>query len=133
MYPTTARGAAAYRNTSVQSSSPVELVVLLYDGAVRHLTAARDAIDRKDIAGRAAGISTAMAIVAELQSTLNLEQGGEIAASLDNLYVYITGRLLDATLRQDYTGIDEATRLLKPLRDGWAQIAAGTPAPGPRP
>ena len=133
MYPTTARGAAAYRNTSVQSSSPLELVVLLYDGALRHLTAARDGADRNDVAARATGIGSALAIVAELQTTLNLEDGGTIASSLDNLYVYITGRLLDASIKQDMSGVDEALRLLKPLRDGWAQVAAAAPPTGTRP
>lgn len=130
MYPASARGAAAYRNTSVQSSSPVELVVLLYDGAITQLSAARAAGDRNDAPARSTGISRALAIVAELQATLNLQEGGEIASSLDNLYVFVTGRLVDAMVGNDSAALDEAVRVLKPLRDGWAQMAS---TPGPRP
>ena len=73
MYSQHVRGAGAYRQTSVQSSSPLELVVLLYDGALRHLLAAREAIRRNDLVARRDAFSKALAIITELQSTLNLE------------------------------------------------------------
>ena len=84
MYLTT-RSVARSRisQTSVQSSSPLELVVLLYDGALRHLVAAREAIDRQDLITRREALSKALAIVTELQSTLNLEEGGAVAQQLD--------------------------------------------------
>ena len=84
MYPQT-RGAVAYQHTSVQSSSPLELVVLLYDGALRHLVAAKDATLRNDLIARREAFSKVMAIITELQSTLNIEQGGQVAASLDEI------------------------------------------------
>ena len=131
MHGNIARAAAAYRETSVQSSSPLELVVLLYDGALRHITAAREAFDRGDITARASAISSALAIVGELQSTLNIEEGGRIASSLDELYSYVTNKLVDATVKKDPAALDEATRLLGPLRDAWTQIASGRAAPEP--
>ena len=133
MYPPHSRGAIAYQNTSVQSSSPLELVVLLYDGALRHLVAARDAIGRNDLVARRDAFSKAMAIVTELQSTLNVEQGGQVAASLDALYTYMTGRLVDATVKKEAAAIDEVERLLRSLRDAWAQIAAEQVSAGARP
>jgi flagellar protein FliS len=128
MYSQHVRGASAYRQTSVQSSSPLELVVLLYDGALRHLVAAREAVDRQDLITRREALSKALAIVTELQSTLNLEEGGAIAQQLDGLYTYMTGRLVDATARKDVKALPEVENLLRSLRDAWAQIAAGEPA-----
>ena len=130
MYAQT-RGAVAYQHTSVQSSSPLELVVLLYDGALRHVTAAREATLRNDLVARRDAFSKAMAIITELQSTLNLEQGGQVAASLDSLYTYIIGRLIESTARKDVAALEEVERLLRPLREAWSAIAAEPAAVGP--
>jgi flagellar protein FliS len=122
------RAAVAYRQTSVQSSSPLELVVLLYDGVLRHLTAARTALQSNDLQARRVAFSRALAIVTELQSTLNVEQGGAIAASLDSLYIYVTSRLLDANRSGDVGALDEVDGLLRSLRDAWSQIGAAPAA-----
>ena len=119
-------GADAYRRIEAESRSPVELVVMLYDGALRFIAEARRASARNDIAARAAAIDRTLAIIAELQSTLDIEQGGPVAQELDRLYTYINSRLLDVTLRQDRGALDDAQKVLTTLRDGWAQIA-GTP------
>lgn len=122
-----ARGAAAYRQTHVQSSSPLELVVLLYDGLLKHLAATRDAADRKDLIAKRDHLSRTFAIVAELQSTLNLAEGGEIAVSLDALYTYTTERLSDFNVKGERAALDEIERLITPLRDAWAEIATARP------
>jgi len=123
------RGAQAYQVTAVQSRSPIELVVMLYDGALRFLALAGEAADRGDVAARRDAMSRAMAIIAELQNTLNVQAGGEVAASLDQLYSYLSARLLDVAVKGDRTAIDEALKLLRPLREAWAQVATAPPAP----
>lgn len=122
-----ARAAQAYHQTQIQSQSPLELVVMLYDGALRFLQMAADATRRNDLVAKREGMSRSLAIIGELQNTLNLREGGEVALSLDRLYTYITGRLVDANAKKDPVPIEEAIRLLRPVRDAWAQIAA---APG---
>jgi flagellar secretion chaperone FliS len=124
----TARGAAAYRQTHVQSSSPLELVVLLYNGLLKHVVALRDAVESKDLVAKRDHLSRALAILAELQSTLNMAEGGDIAKSLDALYSYATDRLTDFNVRGDRAALDEVERLLTPLRDAWTEIAASRPA-----
>jgi flagellar protein FliS len=121
------RAAQAYRRVEFESRSPLELVVMLYDGALRFLGEASAAAARGDLRTRAQNISRALAIVAELQNTLDLEKGGDIASQLDDLYTYITSRLLDVALKNDATAIDEACKLLTPIRDAWSQIS--TPFP----
>ena len=122
------RGADAYRRTAVQSSSPLGLVVMLYDGAIRFVLEARDAIARKDVAARTNAVSRALAIVAELQNTLNVKEGGKVAEELDRLYTYMNGRLLDVTARADDDAAKEVHKLLTTLREAWSQIADKQPA-----
>lgn len=117
------RGANAYLQTQVQSRTPMELVVLLYDGAIRFLGQARDAMQTGDLATKRDALSRGLAIVGELQNMLNMEAGGEVAERLDGLYTYIHTRCLDANARRDVSGLDESIRLLLPLRDAWAAVA----------
>ena len=119
-----ARGASTYRQVQVESSeSPLELVVMLYDGALASLAQARDALVRHDLVAKGRAMSKAMSIVGHLQGTLNMEAGGEVAEELDRLYLYITERLLDANMKGVVEPIDESVRLLTTLRDAWSQIA----------
>jgi len=117
------RGAGAYTTVDAQSRSPLELVVMLYDGAIRFVGQAREAHKQGDRRGRAVGVSRAMAIVGELQNTLDVERGREIALELDRLYQYISSRLLDVTRTGDAAPLDEILVLLGTLRDGWAQAS----------
>jgi flagellar secretion chaperone FliS len=118
-----AHGINSYRQTEIQSRSPLELVVMLYDGALRFTGDARDAMVRRDIRARQAHLSRALAIVSELQSTLDMETGGEVASRLDKLYGFVRDRLIDASARQDLQPLDEARRVLTTLREGWLAIS----------
>ena len=92
------RGLDTYRRTAVQSSSPVQLVVMLYDGALRFCGEARGAsLLRRDVAAKGKALSKALAIVGELQGTLDLERGGDVAISLHQLYSFLTDRLMAAS------------------------------------
>ena len=98
---TASRAAQAYRRVESESRSPLELVVMLYDGALRFVGEARAAHTAKDLPARGNAISKTLAIIAELQNTLDTEKGGAIAEQLDELYTYIQSRLLDVTMKQD--------------------------------
>ncbi len=120
------RGASQYVETQERSSTPFELVVLLYDAALRSAATAREAMVKRDIRTRRAALSRMLAIVAELQNTLDTEKGGKIAQDLDRLYGWVTSRLIDATVQQSVRPIDDAVRVLEPLRDAWQSVAAGS-------
>ena len=117
------RGAEVYRRMNTETRTPMELVVMLYEGALRFVGEAREAIRQGDVVARTNATRRALDIVAELQNTLNLEEGGEIAAELDRLYTYITSRILDVT-RGDTVAADEIAKLLTTLREGFSQAAA---------
>jgi len=132
MISAAARAAAQYQRTAVESDTPLELVVKLYDGAISNLARARDAAACKDLRARRDGLSKAMAIVNQLQSSLDMNAGGDISKSLDGLYTYVIGRLVDANIKRDETAIDEVSRLLSTLRTGWQQIASSQAATATR-
>ena len=125
---TSSRAAQAYRRVESESRLPLELVVMLYDGALRFLVEAGEAHARKDLRARGKAISRVLAIMSELQNTLDIEKGGQVADQLDNLYTYVMSRLIDVTVKQDVAAIDEVHQLLTPLRDAWGQIATQPPA-----
>jgi flagellar protein FliS len=120
---TSAVAAGAYVRTEIQSRSPVELVVMLYDGADRCLSQAHDAIERQDGRTKRESISRALAIVSELQNNLDMESGGEIATALDSLYGFVNEKLIDANRQDDAEAVDQAIRVLTPLREAWIQLA----------
>ena len=125
-----ARGIDSYRQNDIQSRSPLELVVMLYDGALRFTSDARDATVRHDIHARQQHLSRAMAIVSELQNTLDMETGGDVAEHLDKLYGFVHDRLIDASVRQDLQPLDEARRVLTTLREGWLAISRAAASAG---
>jgi flagellar protein FliS len=120
---TSGRGAQQYLQTQVRSRTPLELVVMLYDGALRAVASAAEAQARGDIRTRRDNVSKALGILAELQASLDRDKGGAIAEQLDDLYRWMTARLIDATVKQDVRPLKEVKNILGVLRDGWQQIA----------
>ena len=125
------RGAMAYQKVEAQSRSPLELVVMLYDGAIRFLGEALEADARRDHRARATAVSKALAIVDELRSTLNIEEGSVLALELERLYDYMFGRLLEVTMKKDMSALEEVRQLLVTVREGWVQVSTATSPPQP--
>ena len=111
-----------YQEIAVQTSSPTKLVVMLYEGAIRFLGQSVTAIRSNDIEGKRQSIDRAMAVIQHLQSTLDRDQGGDVAAKLDNLYIYITSRIMEGSTKLQTAPIEEAIKLLNVLLSGWEEI-----------
>ena len=120
-----------YQEVGVNTATPVHLVVMLYDAAIRSLEEARGYMDRKDISGRSRSINKCSAIISELQSSLNLREGGEIALSLNRLYDYIKITLLRAGVEQNPDLLVEVMGLLENLHSAWRQIDSGVAESSP--
>jgi flagellar protein FliS len=118
----TTQGLEQYQSRAIQTASPGQLVVMLYDGFLRFAAQAQDALARGDIASAASRLTRAQDIVDELRLTLDLNQG-EIAGNLAALYAYVTERLTGARLAKDPGQVAEARRVMGELRSAWAQIA----------
>jgi flagellar secretion chaperone FliS len=123
------RAMSAY-GQAAETLAPARQVVLLYDGAIRRIKEARDAIGRRAIKERYVAIAKAAAIIDALQACLDHERGGEIARNLDQLYTYFGLRLQRINLRDDVQVCDELVERLGELRASWAQIADAGAAPG---
>ena len=111
-----------YQEIAVQTSSPTKLVVMLYEGAIRFLGQSVTAIKSKDIDTKRQSIDRAMAVIQHLQSTLDRDQGGDVAAKLDNLYIYITSKIMEGSTKLQTAPIEEAIKLLNVLLSGWEEI-----------
>lgn len=122
-----------YQETNVSTSSPVRLVVMLYDAAICSLEEARGYMERKDISGRSRAINKCTSIISELQASLNLKEGGEIASSLSRLYDYMKTTMLRASIEQNPALIVEVSGLLENLRSAWRQIDSGAAAANMKP
>lgn len=114
----------AYRESAVMTASPVQLVVMLYDGANRFLQRATILHDQGQKIEAGTAIGRAQAIVEELLATLDVERGGDIAPRLQGIYVFCLSQMSDAHLKQDPAPLREVMRLLSELRDSWQQLAA---------
>jgi len=114
---------SVYKEIAISTSSPTNLVVLLYQGALRFLREAVDDIKRQDYVHKRQSIDRAAAIVQYLQVTLDTEKGQDIARELNRLYTYITARIYEGSSNLDCKPIEEVIKLLETLLSGWEQIA----------
>lgn len=120
-----------YQNVGVATASKEMLILLAYEGAIRFLSEARMHIEKGNIAQKCERISRTMAIIEELSSSLNMEQGGEIAQNLRSLYEYMLIRLPEANLNSDVRVLQEVSSLLQQLHEGWSEAMAKAAAPVP--
>lgn len=110
--------------TRILSATPLELTLMLFEGAVASVRAARKHLAAGDIAARSRSITKAVDIVTELSQSLNHKAGGELSARLANLYDYMQRLLLEANFKQEDQGLKTVEELLQPLHDAWRQIVA---------
>jgi flagellar secretion chaperone FliS len=115
--------ATKYQHSQVTHADPVQVIVMLYDGALSRISQARQRLEKRNFLQAGLAVTKALAIVGELRKSLNMDAGGEIAASLDQLYVYLHELLVKATIENRTEPLDEATRLLNELRTAWAEVA----------
>ena len=118
----------SYRQVATRTASPGQLVLMLYEGAIRFLERAQAGFRLEDPVEFNATINNnilrAQDIIRELDFSLNVEQGGELAVQLRRLYDYFDRVLLEANLRKDPTGIVEVIKRITDLRDAWATMLA---------
>lgn len=119
--------ARTYRANSILTASPGQLVLMLYDGALKSLALAQEAFKMPDGSPRRIEainqhLLKAQSILTELQAGLNMDAGGDFAKTMYRLYDYHNRRLLEANLRKQVEPVVEVERLVRELRDAWAQM-----------
>jgi flagellar protein FliS len=113
----------AYKKTQAQTATKGDLLLMLYDGAVRYALRARAAIESRDITAANNSIQRVEGIISELSVTLDRESSPEIADCLARLYEYMMHLLIQANIRKSVEPLDEVISMLMDLRDTWRQAA----------
>lgn len=121
-----------YQEHALEGASAVDLVVALYDGIIRFLYAARDAVDRGDSTGRRAAVKRALDIIIHLQARLRMDIGGRPAQALSEFYAAIFAQILQASQSASRQKFDHAIGCVRNVRDAWRQVAQD-PAVNPAP
>ena len=111
-------GYQQYKKTQVDTASQGKLIVMLYDGAIRFVNIAIEAMPTKNIEKIHNNILKAQEIINELISSLNMDVG-DISQKLFSLYMYMNKRLMDANIQKDAAPLVEVRKYLMELRDAW--------------
>ena len=113
--------AKQYQNNHILSASPEQILIMLYDGAIRFTRQGILGIEENRPSLKLEGISRALAIIAEFSNTLDREVGGEIADNLDALYHFMMRELTDARSENSVARLRVVEALLLDLRATWAE------------
>lgn len=119
-----------YQRTQAETAAPLQLVIMLYDGAIRFLSLAREKMVVRDLEARHIYLLKAQRIIGELMGSLDRDKGGAVAENLHGLYAYMLQQLVEANLKDQLPPIDKVIEMLRDLRGTWAaveeQIQKGT-------
>jgi flagellar protein FliS len=117
-------GYSDYQRTQAWTANRGELLLMLFDGAIRFTNKAIKSIEVNDIPKKCESISRAFAIVAELHGTLDFDVSEEIAGNLASLYVFVLEGYAKANAHSDADPLRGVLVVLETLRDGWVGAVA---------
>lgn len=127
-----------YQKTQVITASREKILLMLYEGAIRFTKQARVAMNDKKIAEKGKAISKATAILSELMATLDFKIGGQLAQDLENLYIFMIDKLIEANVHNKVECLDDVEKLLNTLYTAWKDVIEnprpdGMPSPALQP
>lgn len=124
----------SYRRVATQTASPAQLVLMLYEGALKFLEQGLAGFEQEDPLefNRTIhnNVQRAQAIINEMNATLDMERGGEISANFRRLYCYFDRRLQEGNVKKQRGPIEEVAMRLRVLRDSWAEMMQQRQADG---
>ena len=122
---------SSYRETAVRGASPVRLVICLYEQAIEDLRCAVIAMEKGDIETRTRGINHALMVIAQLQGTLDMERGGDVARNLARFYSLVRAGLAEAQVTQSTRLLEQQISQLATVHEAWLEVERVTAAPAP--
>lgn len=129
-------GLGAYKKTSIHTASKEQILIMLYQAAIKNCKKAMEAIDAKDIAKKGEHIGKLQDIVVELNNSLDMEVGGEVASELSALYDFILFSSTQANIKIDKEPLQGCLDVLSTLYAGWTEAIKSlkdeTPTPAPK-
>jgi len=117
-------GVSAYQETSITTESKGRLIVMLYDGAIKFMRLAIQELEAQNYEAKGRYINRAQDIINELNTVLDMEGGGEVAANLRKLYLFMARHLSQANVKRDPQMIREVISLMEELNKSWRAITS---------
>jgi len=114
-------GAKKYKRTSITTASKPQLLLMLYEAAIKNVRLAKKNIREKNISAKGQSIGKTHDIINELISALDFNVGGQVATDLERLYNYVTERLIKANLENSIEDLDSIETVLTTLLEGWRE------------
>jgi flagellar secretion chaperone FliS len=114
-------GLGAYKKTSVETASKEQILLMLYQAAIKNCKKAIEAIDQKNVAKKGEYIAKMQDIIVELSNSLDFEVGGDIAKELNSLYDYLMFSSTQANIKIDKQPLEGCLKVLNTLYDGWTE------------
>ncbi len=111
---------AQYQNNKIMTASPAELTLMLYDGAIKFCNIAETAIEQKDIPKAHLNITKVEKIIDYLRQTLDMNYA--VAQDFENIYSYLSRRLVEANMKKDKEILEEVNTHLRSVRDTWKEV-----------
>jgi flagellar protein FliS len=123
-----------YQKTQVTTASREKILLMLYEGAIRFTKQAHAAMLEKKVAEKGKCISKATAILSELMATLDFKVGGQLAVDLENLYIFMIDKLIEANIQNKTESLEAVEKLLVKLHSAWKDVIEnprpdGVPSP----
>ncbi len=112
-----------YVKTGTEGNSQVDLIVKVYNGAIRNLTQARELINSGNIAKSYQALEDSKKFIVHLYTTLDMEKGGEIAKNLSGLYGFIVNEINLVQASRDVKQLDEIITILANVKEGWVELS----------
>jgi flagellar protein FliS len=116
------------RASQASVANQVDLIQMLFDGLLESLTAAKGHLKHGAIQEKCKSLARASRIVVGLQGALDFETGGDLARNLNELYSYVTKRILYANAKNDMVALEEVHGLMNEIRQAWLDVPALLPA-----
>ena len=113
----------SYRQMNVLSADPLKLIHLCYEGAISSLKRAKEAYASQDFPAKGKALTKALDIIHELNASLDLKRGGDVAKNLRGLYLFMTHALIKADVDRDLKVFDEVIQMLEELKTAWQEVA----------
>lgn len=110
-----------YKTAQYSTASPEQLLLMLYEGAIKYARQAQKDMEERNVEAANNKLKKTEDIISELMISLNMDEGGEIAQNLYNLYDYMNRRLIQANIRKDPGLVDEVINLLTSLKESWEE------------
>lgn len=113
---------STYEQVGASTSSPLKVLLMLYDGSINFLNKAIQYAENEDIKNKNIYANMTREIIGEFNNSLNVEGGGEIAQNLRKLYFFMNRQLLKSNWDNDIKGLQDVGRLLSNLREAWQDV-----------